>query len=268
MLFRVIKGIKYSQHDEKPETQKLKSQKIPITFELLVRILNHLNNRKKTTVDIYSHHSNHLCSVIFTIAFNSGARPSDLAISNMRKTHKKPLLLQHLSWNTSGEQFTILQTSAKADQFGTRSDMQFGQSNHALACPVLQLRSWIKLRQRQGEKLTNQSYLFPCRQTDGSLGAMNTYQFRAALSKVLTEIGETANPRAKNFSFRTGLASTAAARGISDAGIQAAGRWKSQTYLRYVRPSRESGAQLASLISGIPAKPSGQRVKSSSAKKP
>ena len=49
-------------------------------------------------------------------------------------------------------------------------------------------------------------------------------------------------------SFRIGAASTAAARGVEDSLIQTLGRWKSNSYLLYVRIPRERLALITPLL--------------------
>jgi hypothetical protein len=171
-LYRVLDGIKYRQHDEKSDNPT-KTQKAAITFDLLCRMLNHLEAKKKNfNKDIYDLHNPHLLQAIFTIAFFSGARISELTFSNMKKfTHCKALKLKHNIW-FGLEQFSILKSTTKADQFGLRSDLHFGRTNHHIACPVTIMKNYFNARKAAMEALDDDAYLFACRQSNGIIAAM------------------------------------------------------------------------------------------------
>ena len=49
-------------------------------------------------------------------------------------------------------------------------------------------------------------------------------------------------------SFRIGAASVAAARGVEDSTIQTLGRWKSESFKRYIRMPREELARISQII--------------------
>lgn len=213
-------------------------------------MLNHLEAKKKNfNKDIYDLHNPHLLQAIFTIAFFSGARISELTFSNMKKfTHCKALKLKHNIW-FGLEQFSILKSTTKADQFGLRSDLHFGRTNHHIACPVTIMKNYFNARKAAMEALDDDAYLFACRQSNGIIAAMTDYQFRAALKKVMSELGEKSTI---GWNFRVGMATTAFKQGVSETQIKMLGRWSSDAYLRYLRNDADVGSSLSEkLVHGL-----------------
>lgn len=64
---------------------------------------------------------------------------------------------------------------------------------------------------------------------------LTRFQFGAVLRRCLVQLGLAAGDYGTH-SFRIGAATCAAARGVSDEGIQTLGRWRSKAFRSYVRP--------------------------------
>ena len=97
-------------------------------------------------------------------------------------------------------------------------------SRHPPSCPVDLLSKYLALRG------TGPSPIFIT--VDGL--PVSRSKFSQHLSRVIQLCG-LAPSRYKGHSFRIGAASHAAERGLSDAQLRALGRWKSNTFQRYIR---------------------------------
>lgn len=91
-------------------------------------------------------------------------------------------------------------------------------------CPVYNLENYLKIRP------TINGPLF-CHYGGGPL---TRYQFTALLNKTLKVIG-IGTERYTSHSFRIGAATTAVVAGCSQDEVKTAGRWKSESYKRYIR---------------------------------
>ena len=99
-------------------------------------------------------------------------------------------------------------------------------SENTAMCPVGLLSEYIAVRgSRPGPLFVH---------TDGSAVAREF--FTTELQKAL-QFCKLDPTRYKSHSFRSGAASLAAAKGVSDAQIRQFGRWKSSAFLKYIRNS-------------------------------
>lgn len=122
---------------------------------------------------------------------------------------------------------------SKTDQTRSGVQLYIGRSFDDI-CPLAALLTYLSIRGmdagplfrlESGQPLTRQTLVKLIKSTLQSQGVDPT--------------------RYSGHSFRIGAATTAAACGIGDATIQTLGRWKSDSYARYIRIPREELAQLA-----------------------
>lgn len=114
--------------------------------------------------------------------------------------------------------------ASKTDQFG-KSVTRTIPATRTSTCPVKAMQQYLQLRKCRGY-----GPLF--------MWHSGRYLTREALSHTLKELVEVAGWNSSSFSshsFRIGAATTAAATGLPDWLIQSLGRWKSDSYLRYIR---------------------------------
>ena len=118
---------------------------------------------------------------------------------------------------------SIIIKQSKTDQARKGMKIVIGRTNDDL-CPVAALLTYLKIRGSQPGPLFRWQSGIP----------LTKNKFVEEVRMVL----EAAHLPAKNFaghSFRIGAATTAASAGLSDSTIQTLGRWKSSSYLLYIR---------------------------------
>ena len=133
---------------------------------------------------------------------------------------------------------SIYLKKSKTDQDRVGITLYVGKTSSEI-CPVTAILSYLVARshknqsgplfiQEDGHPLSRESLVTWLRSTLVSAG-INATHF-------------------SGHSFRIGAASVAAARGIADSTIQSLGRWKSDSFKRYIRIPREELAQISSTI--------------------
>lgn len=146
----------------------------------------------------------------------------DVAVDN----HHNPTLLSiHLK-------------KSKTDQEKVGITLYVGRT-HQEICPVAAVLAFLVVRRKKSQG----GPLF--------MEEAGTPLSRRKLVAWLRTTLQVAGIEAAHFSghsFRIGAASTAAARGVADSTIQALGRWKSETFKRYVRIPREQLARISATI--------------------
>ena len=125
---------------------------------------------------------------------------------------------------------------SKTDPFRVGSDIFIARMENDL-CPVAAILAWLVKRGNASGPLFHFQAGHP----------LSCSSFVRSLKEVLAS----ANIDSSGFtchSFRIGAATSAANRGMTDAQIKQLGRWKSDTYQRYIRPLPQQLATLASSI--------------------
>ena len=125
---------------------------------------------------------------------------------------------------------------SKTDQFREGVDVYIART-YCKLCPVAALLSWLVVRSN------SPGFLFQF----SSGKPLTRSAFVRELKEVISATGR--DPSGfSGHSFRSGAATTAATKGISDSNIKLLGRWKSSAYHRYIQPSREQLGFLASKL--------------------
>lgn len=114
--------------------------------------------------------------------------------------------------------------SSKTDQMGKGTVLEISRVVPDRGCPVANLQEYLKVRP------SIKGPLF-CH-FNGK--ALTRYQFSAILKKSLAVLGFI-GANFKSHSFRIGRATMCAIEGIPDHEIKVLGRWKSDSYLKYIR---------------------------------
>ena len=185
-----------------------KDQRIPISFELFHKIIHSLPNVCS------SGYESALFSAAFTLTFYGLLRVSEtLALNFSDITIKNQNLCQ------------ITIQSSKTDQIGQSVKVDIASHTESIISPITILNNFLLLREglQRNDKLLTHLNSKP----------LTKYQFQAILQKALQFIGVTGHFR--SHSFRIGMATELAKQGLSDTEIKAKGRWRSTSYLTYIR---------------------------------
>lgn len=128
---------------------------------------------------------------------------------------------------------------SKTDPFRQGVSIHIGITGQAL-CPVSALLTFLAIRGNRPGPLFHFQ--------DGS--SLTKSKFTSKLRYFLTQAGIDSSLYAGH-SFRIGAALIAAAKGVKDSLIQTLGRWKSSTYLAYVRIPPDNLAAISRIIAQV-----------------
>ena len=146
--------------------------------------------------------------------------PRDIQVDDI----KKPTMLKvHLK-------------SSKIDQERNGLDLFIGQTKNSL-CPVVAMLRYLEVRGiDDGPLFREESRILLAKER-------LVQKVRQAL-----ELSGIDSFKYAGHSFRIGAATTAASKGISDAVIQILGRWRSDSFNKYIRTPRYSLAHTSQLL--------------------
>lgn len=159
----------------------------------------------------------------FTLAFYGFLRGGELTCPFTTQFNPaRHLSTQDITISDKALTFTI--KTSKTDQLG-KSVTRTIPATKSSTCPVKAMQQYLQLQAQRGY---------------GPLFIWHSghYLTREALSHILKELVRAASLNPSSFSshsFRIGAATTAAATGLPDWLLRSLGRWKSDTYLRYIR---------------------------------
>ncbi len=164
-----------------------------------------------------------LMRAIFSVAFHACARIGEMVCSNGQPKHA--ILAQNVCLGS--DQVAVTFVSFKHHKGGTPvSRMLWATSKEV--CPARLLTEYAAIRQG-----TWTGPLFVWR----SGRQVEASEVRLSLRRCLERAGEDTTGLTPH-SFRIGSVSKSADRGASDTQLRRMGRWRSNAYMRYVRPTQ------------------------------
>ena len=141
---------------------------------------------------------------------------------------------------TNPQRVKLLLRKSKTDVFRQGTTIHIGRTEDEL-CPVAALLSWMICRGNNPGPL----FLF----VSGKV--LTRSMFVNKLQEAMTEVRMDAEGFSSH-SFRSGAATTAATRGLTDSQIKQLGCWKSAAYLRFIKPTPQHLASLSKTLTVAP----------------
>ena len=230
-MTQVLKGIRKSQ-----ALVQTRRDRQPITFPIMQRL-------QPVFVKYPSSYFNAMIWAACCSAYFGLLRVSEFTTLSPDHTNpSRDLLLSDvaLDSHTSPQMVRPTIKQSKTDQFRQGTYMYLGKTDHRI-CPVMALVQYLAKR---GDK-PGPLFMLPNNKS------LTRKTFCAALNKAFQELEM--NPRTYNtHRFRIGAATSAKQAGISDSLLKTLGRWRSNAYQKYVRPSPQDLAKLSkTLTTGI-----------------
>ena len=197
---------------------KPKDTRMPITEDLLLRIVNNLPN---ICVSLYEAN---LFSTAFSIAFHGFFRVGEIVLSKRWQAHQI-VGIEHVKFHSrdNTEFIKIVIPYSKTDQYGQGVTIKIDETKNKV-CPVQLLKTFL------AQRPSTKGPLF----CHFSGKPVTRYQFCAVLNKVLNFMGIDAS-LIRSHSFRIGAASSQFEKGVSEQEIKNLGRWRSNAYKNYIR---------------------------------
>jgi hypothetical protein len=162
-----------------------------------------------------------LFTAAFSLAFFGLLRVSEFTTPTNKASSHRQLLVSDISVSTN---MVLLRIRwSKTDQLGLSVTLQI-EAQPGIFCPVNNLTKYLKDRPNSGS-----SNLF----IHFNAKPLTKYQFCSVLQKALHFINAPGHFR--SHSFRIGGATYLYNKGVPEERIKVMGRWKSQTYTRYIR---------------------------------
>lgn len=208
-ILSLLKGVKrkYPSQDNR----------LPITFPILVKLIGAL--------DLVCTEWYFICmyKAMFLLAFYAFLRVSEMTYNPSNVGQNHCLQLSNIHFTSEG--LTVRFNSFKHSIPGQISHIAVRklETSH---CPVNQLSTYLQVRGiKPGSLFINPNGL-----------AVTRDQFVSVLNAALSQLG-LCSAFYKSHSFRIGACSYAMELGKSDLQIRTLGRWNSNAFLKYIRPS-------------------------------
>jgi len=211
-ILKLLQGIK--------KTNPSFDNRLPITLPILKKLVDIL------PVSCSSYYYSVLYKAMFLLAFYGFLRIGEITRNDQNEGKNHCLQLQDVKAVSDG--FIISFKSYKHSTPGLITQIHIGKQEINY-CPVFHLAQYLYLRSKSPGPL----FISP----EGS--PVNRVQFTQILNQSLSLAGLPSSCY-KSHSFRIGASSFAMELGKSDAQIRALGRWKSNAFLKYIRPQISS----------------------------
>lgn len=209
---------------KKIDTKPLR-KKLPITFDILVKLYRHMKVKHSLQTDL-----NFIMRTACVVAFYGFMRCGEFTC----KQTFDPVVNLCISDITfeSEHQVNIVLKASKTDIFRQTVTIklfkQFGE-----ICPYKLLTDLLITRTAQNANGPDPLFI---QDTKGT--PMTRNFFNSQLKKFLTELGYDGS-KFSGHSFRIGAATSCSKNSVQDSMIQTLGRWKSDCYTRYIHISND-----------------------------
>lgn len=204
---KLLEGVKRSKRQL--------DKRLPITIKLLDRILAIL------PCVCSSRYEAKLFLSVFSLAFYGLFRVGELTVGP-KGMDAHTIKIENVKVHLDGIELFL--ATSKTDQFGRGLTIFISEQGNVNSCPVINLNEFLKVRPSGGGPLFGHFDRSP----------LTRYQFTSVMKKCLHTLGIEETQYASH-SFRIGMATTCAMKGVSDDQIKMYGRWKSDAYARYIR---------------------------------
>lgn len=214
LLSLLLQGIKRS-------TKPPRQHRQPITADILTNLKPAISALKRQA------YQSRLFWAAFTLAFYGFLRVGEY--TSRRRNKRSPDTLLARSITLDGSTLTIRLRRSKTSQFKLPPPIHIGATN-SVTCPVKAMERFLSWRHAPSHAPL---FIFQ----DGTF--LTAQMVSSTLKSSLRVAGY--NPTGySSHSFRIGAATAASAAGLTDHQIQRLGRWTSNAFATYVRPTKES----------------------------
>ena len=191
----------------------LDNDRRPIRLKLLSKIL------KNVKWVVHSHYDRKLYQAVFCIMYHAGLRASEVAVSDQSQH-----TLQFANVSLDDNRLFLTLTSFKhSKQKNAKMVLLANKSRH---CPVRAAKAYLRVRKPHG------THFFLTHKQKG----ISRQNIAKVLKKVLSHLS--LNPNHYNtHSFRSGKITDLAMTGTSFPNLKSAGRFNSDAYMQYIKPS-------------------------------
>ncbi len=214
LLALLLQGIRRSAGHQKRKPRK------PITAEMLARLKTATKSGARDSSQAI------LYWAAFSLAFHAFLRVSEYTAKSRSATSSATLRASHLTLHHSS--LTTHLPKSKTSQYHAPPPIHVGATNTP-TCPVKAMRRFLSRRTASARKplftFADGSYLTPKLVSTTLKQALQSAGFNST--------------RYSTHSLRIGAATSASAAGMSGHTIQHLGRWKSDAFKLYIRPTKQ-----------------------------
>ncbi|CAG2252164.1 unnamed protein product [Mytilus edulis] len=198
---------------------KSKDTRLPITKEILIRIIDKLPNVCSSKFEAS------LFSSAFSLAYHGFFRIGEIVRNKKWQAHQV-IAIENVTLSKKDyiEIAKIVIPFSKTDQYGHGTVIEITETK-LKDCPIYWLKNYLMQRPKVKGPLF--CHFGGC--------PVTRYQFSCVLSKVLIHVGITDSVSFRTHSFRIGAASSHFEKGTSEEEIKRLGRWKSNAFKGYIR---------------------------------
>ena len=208
----ILRGVKKTQINKSID-------RLPITASVLKQLCMILAK------GVFSPFLDSMLQCVFKMAFFGFMRCGEFTLSDSSGSF---LTLGDVQISPSAEYYSIYLLSSKCDPF--HKGVQIKIFENSTLKPVQTMSDYLQSRFQSGAVFSSPLFV----ENEFNFSPLNRTTFISYLKDLLDRLGYDVS-RYSGHSFRIGAATSAAMAGIEDHIIQSLGRWRSDSYIRYIR---------------------------------